>query len=194
LRASRERLVLAADANLRGIERALHGGVQQHVVALSMRLQLTEGLIDSDPAGAKALLEEMREDVQQAHEEAARLAQRIYTPLPELGGLAVVLRSAAVNAGTPATVDVASDRTYPPEIVHTLYACWLDALGHADDTPPGITVREENGEFAFQVVGGWPDASLDALCDRVEALGGQLTLRSDPDGRTRVSGSLPLAR
>jgi signal transduction histidine kinase len=194
-RAARERLVLAADANLRGIERELHGGVQQHLVALAMRLQLADLVIESDPPVAKALLEEMREDVQQAHEAAARLAQRIYAPLPELGGLAVILRSAAVNAGTSASVDVASGTTYPPEIVHTVYACWLAALDDAGDRPPAITVREHDGTLAFELVGGgWADERLDAVRDRVEALGGRLTLRSERDGSTLVSGSLPLAR
>ncbi len=193
LRASRERLVLAADADRRRIERELHGGVQQHLAALAMRLQLAQSALASDPAAAKALLEELGRDVQDAVDEAARLAQRIYVPLLELG-LAAALRSAAVNAGAPASVDVTAGSSYPTEILHTVYACWLEALEQPGDAPPAITVREEPSALVFEVVrgAGPPPAQLEALRDRVEALGGTLTIRPEAGGRVRVSGSLPL--
>ena len=97
LRASRKRLVLAADTDRRIIERDLHEGVQQHLVALAVNLQLAGGLVDADPAAAKALLEEMGRDVQQALDETAKLAQRIYPALIEARGFAATLRSAAVG-------------------------------------------------------------------------------------------------
>src|SRR6266508_5642563 len=87
LRASRERLVLAADADRRRIERDLHEGVQQHLVALAVNLQIAATLTDADPAAAKALLQEMGADVQQAVDETAQLAQRIYPQLLQAGGL-----------------------------------------------------------------------------------------------------------
>jgi signal transduction histidine kinase len=193
LRASRERLVLAADADHRSIERDLHGGVQQHLVALAMRLQLAQSVLDSDPAAAKALLEELGRDVQDAVDEAARLAQRIHVPLLELG-LGAALRAAAVGAGVPASVEASVGAGHAPEVLHTVYACWIDALATAGDTPPVITVREEDGALAFDVVGNAPTAGIETLRDRAEALGGTVTVRPEPDGRVRVSGSMPLAR
>jgi signal transduction histidine kinase len=197
LRASRKRLVLAADADRKRLERDLHEGPQQHLVALAVNVQLAESLVDSDPAAAKTLLNEMGRDLRHALDEAARLAQRIYAPLLELGGLGAGLRAAAVSAGLPASVDVSPGSGYPPEIAHTVYSCWLEALEHGRrDSPRTITVREEAGALAFEIV--WdparPEAALDGLRDRVEALGGLLTIQSEPGGGIRVSGSLPLSR
>jgi signal transduction histidine kinase len=197
LRASRKRLVLAADADRRGIERDLHDGVHQHLVALAVSLQLAGQAADSDPAAAKTLLEEMGRDVQQALDETALLAQRIYPATLEAGGLAALLRSAAVNAGVPASVDVAAGSTYPPEVGMTVYLCWLDTLARGSgETRVTIRVREGEGALAFEVIGGAArsGADLDKLRDRVEALGGRLASRSAPDGGIRVSGSLPLSR
>jgi len=80
--------MLAADADRSRIERALHDGVQQHLVALAVNLQLAGRLSDSDPPAAKTLLDEIARDVQQALDEAAQLAQWIYPPLLEADGLA----------------------------------------------------------------------------------------------------------
>ena len=77
----------------------------------------------------------MGRDVQQALDETALLAQRIYPPLLEAGGLAAALRSAAVTAGVPASVDVAAGSNYPPEVARTVYMCWLEAL----EQPSGET-------------------------------------------------------
>lgn len=195
LRESRKRLLLAADDDRRRIERDLHEGVQQHLVALAVNLQLAGRLVNADPAAAKSLLEEMERDLQQALDETARLAQRLY-PSRETGGLAAVLRSAALSAGIRATVDVEADKSYPPELVATVHQCWLEALEHAGaGTTAGVTVREQDEALAFEVVanGEHSDASLERLRDRVEALGGRLTLRSEPGPRTRVSGQLPLS-
>jgi signal transduction histidine kinase len=197
LRASRERLVLAGDADRRRLERDLHEGVQQHLVALAVNLQLAGGLADADLAAAKALLEQMRRDVQQALDEAAQLAQRIYPPLLEAGGLAAALRSAAVGAGIPASVEIAAGLSYPAEVARKVYFCWLEALEHADaGARATVTVQEEEGALVFEVVadGARFDAGFDQLRDRVEALGGRLTIRSEPGRGTRVSGSLPLSR
>ena len=192
LRASRERLVLAADAELRRIERELHEGVQQHLVALAVKLQLAEASSGSDPEAVKILLEEMRGDVAEALDEAARLAQRIHAPL-ELGGLAAALRAAAASAGTPATVKVDGDGTYPDEIARTVHLCWLEALELAGEAGAAIGVREEGGRLVFEIsAAAGRETGYDALRDRAEALGGRLTMERDAAGGLRVSGSLPL--
>jgi signal transduction histidine kinase len=196
LRAARERLVLAADADRRSIERALHGGVQQHLVALATTLQLAQRATDSDPAAVKALLEEMTRDVRQALEETALLAQGIYPSALELGGLAALLRVAAVNADVPATVDVSDGKSQAAEVAMTVYLCWLTVLGGgSNETPVTIRVREAEDALTFELVGtgAESEAELERLRDRVEALGGRLTIEPDPGGM-RLSGTLPLRR
>ena len=186
LRASRERLVLSADADRRAIERELHEGVQQHLIALAVNLQLAESA--DDPAAARALVEQMRGDVGEALDDAARLAQRIYPPLLDGGGLAATLRAAAASAGIRASVNISSDARFAPEVSRTIYVCWVELLTAG---PASITVKEEDGALAFEIVaGGFPaDSVLDRLRDRVEALGGRLTFTG-----TRVTGSLPVSR
>ncbi len=194
LRASRERLVLAADAESRAIERALHDGLQQQLVAVAVELQQMTALVDSDPAAAKPLLDELARYLQDALDVSARLAERVNPPLLEQAGrLPVGLRSAAVSAGVAASVDVESVRAdLPPEVARTVFLCWLEALEHArSDARPTIRVRDEGESLAFEIVSG---ATLDRLRDRVEALGGQLDAETTAGGLTQVYGSLPLLR
>jgi signal transduction histidine kinase len=193
LRASRRRLVLGADADRRDIERALHSGAQQHLVALAVNLQLAAELLDRDPAAARTLLEEMGRDVQRALDETARLASRIYPQLLELRGLAAELRSAAVSAGIRVSVDVTAAAGHRPEI-RAAYLCCLAALEHAGaGTHATVAVRTRDGALTFEVFADndYADAGLELLRDRVEALGGQLSIRSEPGRGTHVSGSIP---
>ena len=196
LRLARERLVLAADADRRIIERDLHDGVHQHLVALAATLQLARLAVDSDPAAARTFLEELDGVVRQALEETALLVQRIYPSTLELSGLAALLRSAAVNAGIPATVDVSAVSSYSPEIGMTVYLCWLALLARgSNERKVAVRVREDRDAVTFELVGkaASSDADLDRLQDRVEALGGRLTTEPEPGG-IRVSGSLPFPR
>jgi signal transduction histidine kinase len=196
LRAARERLVMAADADRRTIERDLHEGVHQHLVAHAATLQLARLAVDSDPAAAKTLLEELGRDVRQALEETALLAQRIYPSTLELSGLAALLRSAALNAGVPATIEVSAGSSYSPKIAMTVYLCWLGLLARgSNERKVAIWVREDEDAVTFELIGNAAasDADLDRLQDRVEALGGRLTNEPEPGG-IRVSGCLPLGR
>jgi signal transduction histidine kinase len=201
LRASRERLVLAADADRRRIERVLHDGPQQHLVALAANLQLARRLADDDPAAAKTLLDEMGRDVQQALDATGKLAHQIYPPLLEAGGLAVALRTAAVIVGVPTRIEAAAGAGYPPEVAGTVYFCCLEVLERAGDAAEAtVTVRDDEAALVFEVVAGGTGAAtassaiLSRLRDRVEALGGQLTVRSEPGDGICVSGSLPVSR
>jgi signal transduction histidine kinase len=194
LREARKRLVLAADADRRRIERDLHGGVHQRLVALATTLQLAQRATDSDPAAVKALLEEMTRDVRQALDETALLAQSIYPSALELGGLAALLRAAAVNADVPATVDVGEGASQAPEVAMTVYLCWLAVLVGGTERRVTIRVREAGDALTFELVGTGAKADLDRLQDRVEALGGRLTIEPDPGGSIRLSGMLPLRR
>ena len=197
LRAALKRLVVASDADRRMIERELHDGVQQHLIALAVNLQLAGQASGSDAAAARKLLEEMGRDVQQALDETSLLALRIYPATLEAGALGALLRSAAVSAGLPASVDVDAPSNHPPEVVMTVYLCWLNILACLSvKTRARIRVRESEDVLAFELVGNaaCSDADLDYLRDRVEALGGRLVVTSGSDGGTRVSGSLPLSR
>jgi signal transduction histidine kinase len=142
--------VLAADADRRRIERELHDGPQQQLIALAVNLQLAHGLLDADPAATKDLLEQMERDVEQVLAETTQLAQRTYPPLLDAGGLATELRTAAANAGVRARIEVAADRRCPPEVAWTIYLCWVEALERAgNDAQVTITVREKEGKLAF---------------------------------------------
>ena len=196
MRAALKRLVVASDADRRMVERELHDGVQQHLIALAVNLQLAEQASGSDAVGAKTLLEELGRDVQQALDETSLLAQRIHPPTLEAGGLGTLLRSAAVSAGLPASVDVDAPSNHPPEVVMTVYLCWLNMLACGSvETRARIRVRESEDVLAFELVGNaaCSDADLDYLRDRVEALGGRLAVTSGSGGGTRFSGSLPLS-
>jgi signal transduction histidine kinase len=201
LRASRERLVLAADAERRGLERDLHQGVQQQLVALAVNLQLARELAGTDPSASEALLAEMQQHLQDALDETARLAQRIYPPLLEQGGLAAALRSAAAGAGLPARIDVGATAGCLPEVAGAVYFSSLDALEQlAAGAKATVSVRDVGGTLAFEVVADGADdtaaseGAVDRIRDRVEALGGQLTVQSEPGRGLHLSGSIPLSR
>jgi signal transduction histidine kinase len=194
LRASRTRLALAADAERRDIERALHEGVQQDLVGLAANLEVAAGSVDSDPAAAKALLEELQREARRALTEMQELAYRIFPPLLEAGGLVAELRAAASRAGVPARIDVDVDAPYPPEIAGAVYFCALDAFERAPaGSPVVVKVRGEGGALTFEIdVDGDLGSERRSPHDRVEALGGQVTIGAGGD-RTTVAGSLPLS-
>jgi signal transduction histidine kinase len=162
--------------------------------------------MDADPAAARELLEEMGRDVQQSLDETAELARRIYPALLDARDLAAALRSAAMNAGIPASVDVQAGANRPPEVMAAVYLCCLEALEHVGaGARATVTLRDEEGAIRFEVVGVVedgaasagpvpPDGGLDRLRDRVEALGGWLTIRSEDGRDVRISGSLPFPR
>ena len=197
LRASRRRLVLAADADRRTIERELHDGLHQRLISLAVSLQLARQADGSDPAAVTSLLAEMTGAVQDALEETARLAQRIHPPTLQTGDLAALLRSAASAAGVPATVEVTTTGTYPPEAVMTIHLCWLDALARAGHgSRAAIEVHDGVDALAFEISGteGEPTADLDTVRGRVEALGGDLTITSSPEGEPVLACALPIVR
>jgi signal transduction histidine kinase len=197
LRACSRRLVLAADADRRAIERDLHERVQQQLVALAVEVQLVRQTADADPGAARALLDELAREIDKTLDETKQLAQRVYPPLLEAGGFVAALRAAAVSAGVRASLEIPAGACYLPEVAGTVYWCWLAVLEHASaGSRATVTVRDVEGAIAFEVVGTSPrsGSGLDRLRDRVEALGGRLTIRSEPGRSTRVSGSLPLSR
>jgi len=194
LRASRRRLVLAADADRRRIERELHNGVQQHLVALAVNVQLAGRLVESDPTAAKTLLEQLERDVHETLDVTTQLAERISPPLLEPGGFAAALRSAAAAAGVAASVNVATDARYPPHDAAAVYSCWREALEAVAAERASISVRGDGAPLEVEIVdpGRQEDVGLERLRDRVEAVGGRFTTTAGPAPEIRITCALPL--
>jgi signal transduction histidine kinase len=195
LRASRERLALAADAERRDIERALHEGVQQDLVGIAANLEVAARSMDSDPAAAKALLDELQRETRGALTEMQRLANWVFPALLEAGGLVPELRAAASRAGVSVKLAADVHVSVPPEIAGAVYFCALDAFERVRaGTQVVVSVRGEEGALAFEIdAGGDVGSERRAPHDRVEALGGRVTITAE-GGRTTVAGSLPLSR
>lgn len=172
----------------------MHDGVQQQLVGLAANLELAAGSVDADPEATRRLLTEMRRDTRQAMEQARTLAERIYPPLLESGGLGVALRSAAAGADVPIRIEIAGDPMFPPEVAVTVYLCCLQVLEKvAIGTTVSIMVRNEGGAVAFEIVAkGAAAMEGSPMGDRVEAHGGRLTIESGSGDQTRIAGSLPV--
>jgi signal transduction histidine kinase len=206
LQASRARVVAAADAERRRIERDLHDGAQQHLVALAVNLRLARQLGESDPAAANAMLEELGTAVQDALQELRDLAHGIYPPLLLDRGLAEALVAAANRAPVPAKVEAGSIGRYRPEVEATIYFCCLEALQNAgkyagEGARATLRVWEEEGGLLFEVVDDGAGFNLEGqpkgagftnMGDRLGAIGGSLRVESSPGAGTRVSGAVPL--
>jgi signal transduction histidine kinase len=207
LRASRARVVSAADAERRRIERDLHDGAQQHLVGLVVNLRLARELADADPAEAKTVLEGLGRDAKEALEQVRELAHGIYPPLLLDRGLAEALGAAAARAGLPARLEAAGLARYAPEVEATVYFCCLEALQNAaKHAGPGaratVRVWQEQRGLLFEVAddgGGFAagdgrgGAGMANMRDRLGALGGRLAVASEPGRGTSVTGTIPLA-
>jgi signal transduction histidine kinase len=208
LRQSRARVVAAADAERRRIERDLHDGAQQHLVAMKANLAVVSALVESDPEGAQAILGELRAAVREAMQDFRDLAHGIYPPLLQDRGLSEALANAARRASIAARLEAAPVDRYDPEVEGTVYFCCVEALQNAakhagDGARATIRLWEQEGALRFEVAddGSGLDparttfgAGLTNMRDRLEALGGDLRINSSPGGGTRVAGTIPLER
>ena len=198
LRASRKRLVLAAAADRGRIERELHDGPQQRLVALAVELQEARRLVNVHPVAAGALIDEIAGEVDEALDALRALAHRIHPPLLGAGGLRAALRTTAAMLGVPTRVQVPPEATLPSELAGVVYFSCTDALEHLGEMAKiAITVRQEEGTVVFEIVAegsdsATADADLTPMRDRLEALGGRLTIASER-GHSRISGSLPIS-
>ncbi len=164
-------------------------------MGLAANLEVVAGSVDSDPAAAKALLEELQREARRALTEMQELANRIFPALLEAGGLVAELRAAASRAGVPVKLATDVPVSVPPEIAGAVYSCALDAFERAPaGTPVVVSVRGEEGAMAFEIdVDGDLGSERRAPHDRVEALGGRVTITAGSGGTT-VAGSLPISR
>jgi signal transduction histidine kinase len=205
LQASRGRLVAAADAERRRIERNLHDGAQQHLVALAVKVRLIEQFAVRDPERAKSLMSQLQEDVGSAIEELRSLAHGIYPPLLSSAGLAVAMSAACRRAPLPASLEADGVGRYAPEIEAAVYFCCLEAMQNAaKHAGPGATARvriwEDADALLFEVcddgagfvTNGLADgAGLTNMRDRLGAVGGTLRVESDGAHGTRIQGVVP---
>ncbi len=207
LRASRTRIVAASDAARRQIERNLHDGAQQHLVALAVNIRLARQLSDMDPNGAKEMLEQIGHDLQDAVQELRSLAHGIYPPLLVDRGLGEALSAAAGRNALPTELEADGIGRYPQDVEAAVYFCCLEALQNAgkhagDDATATIRVWEEAGGLLFEVADNGagfdpaqrtkPGAGFVNMGDRVGAIGGQIGVESSPGTGTRITGRIPL--
>jgi signal transduction histidine kinase len=207
LRASRVRVVEAGDAQRRRIERDLHDGAQQHLVALAVNVRLARQLADRDPEQAKTMLDQLGTDLQEAVQELRSLAHGIYPPLLAERGLPDALSAAATRAAIPTSVNAEDVGRYPQLLEAAVYFCCLEALQNAgkhagEGSQATITLKEDEGALLFEVAddgAGFDPASgagkghgFVNMADRVGAIGGTLAVDSSPGKGTRISARIPL--
>jgi signal transduction histidine kinase len=170
------RLVTEADGERRRIERALHDGVQQDLIAVSVRLQLARQLAGADLPAAVALLDEIGSDVRGALQRVQALANGIYPPLLDARGLPDALRGAVAAGQVTATVETGGVVRYPAEIEAAVFFCCRAALdAAAADARVAIVVRDEKHALRLEI-SGVATGQLGPIRDRIEALGGELTV------------------
>ena len=205
LRGSRQRLVTAQDEERRRLERNLHDGAQQDLVALAIKAQLADATVDEDPAQAKQILGELKVDAAGALENLRDLARGIYPPLLADLGLAAALSAQARKSPLPVTVEANGIERFPQATEAAVYFCCLEALQniakYAHATQASICLQMQNGMLRFTVSddGTGYDTSHTPLgagqrnmADRLAALGGRFEVRSAPGQGTTITGYLPV--
>jgi signal transduction histidine kinase len=206
LRASRKRLVTAQDEERRRLERNIHDGAQQQLVALMLRLRLTQGMVDKDPEAAKRSLTDLSDATQSALDDLRDLARGIYPPLLADQGLVVALGAQAKKSPVDVQLVAGAIERYPQEIEAAVYFCSLEALQniakYAEASSVTLRLREEAGALSFTVIddGAGFDTTntgygtgLQGMADRLSALGGSLEVTSRPGEGTTVTGRLPIS-
>jgi signal transduction histidine kinase len=204
IRASRQRLVAAQDEERRRIERNIHDGAQQQLVALAIKLSITESMIGTDTDGERELLAELRQDAAGAVEDLRDLARGIYPPLLASEGLAAALEAQARKAPVPTSLAADGIGRYPQEVEAAVYFCVLEALQnvakYAGASRAEVRLAASGRDLEFEVTddgaGFDPESKaygtgLQGMADRLHAHGGSLTVRSSPGAGTAVAGRLP---
>ena len=205
LRASRQRLVSAQDVERRRLERNLHDGAQQHLVALKVKLGLAEMLLTRDPAKAAATLEQLKGDADDALETLRDLARGIYPPLLADKGLVVALESQARKATVPVRVEAEAVERYAQDVEATVYFCVLEALQnvqkYAQATQVVVRLTAGEGTLSFAVIddgAGFDTATvrkgagLTNMSDRLDAIGARLDITSEPGHGSTIAGLVPV--
>ncbi len=207
LRASRDRLIAAHDAARRGLERDLHDGAQQHLVALTVNLRLAQTISGRSPERAAHLLAEQSDAARTAIDTLTSLSRGIYPSLLGAEGLVSALRSAATTSSIPVSVDTTTSERPPTAVEAALYFCCMEsvqnAAKHSGTARVSVRLNDEAGWWRLTVVdegaGFDPQAVIASrtgaglvnMRDRLDAAGGRLTVQSRPGEGTTVTAEVP---
>ena len=206
LMAVRQRLVAVAEAERRRIERSLHDGAQQHLVGMMVRMAMAREVLAARPKMAQDILGELALDLQRALDELRDLAHGLYPSVLADHGLAEALRSAARHSPVPVNVEIGAVGRFDPLREAAAYFCCAEALQNAlkhggadpqirmslwrdDDRAVGFEVSDRGPGFAGDLVA--TGSGLMGMRDRVEGVGGTLTIDSLPGRGTVVRGLVP---
>ncbi|MDP9329404.1 MAG: sensor histidine kinase [Actinomycetota bacterium] len=206
LRASRQRLVKAQDEERRKLERNIHDGAQQQLVALAVKLRLAENTASKEEAVAtREQLATLQQDANDALENLRDLARGIYPPLLADKGLAAALESQTRRSPWPVTIEADGVGRFSPDVEAAIYFCALEALNnaakYADASRAEISLSQRDGLVTFTVGddGMGFDAGAKAygtgmqgMRDRLDAIGGTLAVKSEPGHGTTVTGAVPV--
>jgi signal transduction histidine kinase len=204
LRLSRQRLVAASNDPRRQIERNIHDGAQQQLVAMMVRLNLAERVAEKEAPKVHEMLSQIKAEAVEALENLRDLARGIYPPLLASNGLAAALEAQARKVPLDVTVSCDGVGRYDQETEAAIYFCCLEALQNvaksAHATRGSVRLHQDQGRLHFEVeddgVGFDPASStrgagLQNMIDRVEALSGTLLIDSAPGRGTRIGGWVP---
>jgi signal transduction histidine kinase len=206
LRSSRQRIVAAQDEERRRLERNIHDGAQQHLVALAVKLRLAKTALQKDPEHGRRMLQEIRGEVDAALDTLRSLALGIYPPLLEEQGIAAALAAQYLRSGLPVRMESDGIGRYPIELEAAVYFCTLEALQNAAKyaraTSITIAFRERDDALEFTVaddgVGfnaekNGSGTGIQGMRDRMAVFGGDAEIESSPGRGTIVRGRVPVA-
>ncbi|MEA2509018.1 MAG: hypothetical protein QOG21_1100 [Actinomycetota bacterium] len=205
LRRSRQRIVAAQDEERRALERNIHDGAQQHLVALAVKLKLTKTLVTRAPERATAMLSQLRGEVSDTLTALRELASGIYPAALEEGGVALALEVAIHDFPVPTAIESDGLVRYPIDSEAIVYFCCLEALQnvakYARADHARVSLLDGDGTIAFSVrddgVGFDPRSAvwgsgLRNISDRVAAARGTVEISSTPGAGTTISGRIPI--
>jgi signal transduction histidine kinase len=205
LRVSRRRIVAAQDERAKRLERNIHDGAQQQLVALAVKLRLANTVVDRDIGKAHELLDQLQGEANDALENLRDLARGIYPPLLADKGLAAALDAQARKSPMPATVEAEGIGRFTAEVEAAVYFSCLEALTNAakysQASSANVRLAHSAGELRFAVAddgrGFDPQATsygtgLQGIADRLAALGGSLQITSAPGAGTTLIGKVPV--
>ncbi|HSP74063.1 MAG TPA: histidine kinase, partial [Gaiellaceae bacterium] len=204
LRASRARIVQATDDERRRLERDLHDGAQQRLVALALNLKLAQGALDDDPATVRELLGDAIEELSEATAELRELARGIHPAILTDRGLDAAVTALAGRASVPVELRALPDERLAAPVESTAYFVVAEALTnvarYAQASHAEVEIGQANGALVVEVRddgGGGADArrgsGLRGLADRVAAVDGRLVVTSPPGAGTTVHAEIPCA-
>jgi signal transduction histidine kinase len=205
LRASRARIVQAGDDERRRLERDLHDGAQQRLVALALNLKLARGSFDDDPDAARGLIDDAIEELTEATAELRELARGIHPAILTDLGLDAAVNALAGRAPVPVEVQTLPAERLAPPVESTAYFVVAEALTnvarYSQATHAEVEIGRENGRLVVEVrddgIGGADPgrgSGLRGLADRVAAVDGRLAVTSKPGAGTVVHAEIPCAR